>query len=204
MGNYFIRAVCHERRQKISIEHLAEYHKWQYRHTKYRRSLVSVAVNWLTILPSQDTVIRPENGSGSWVGTHVVFVGDDTGYTPQQDFPWNPESFFMDTRIYEDITIQTLVGLCESADGEQFADWIAEICIENRRRNANLLKQLVLDLLSSHKCSALMTALNQRLGAGALQILSQEKEEAEQGVAPNRSLPPTLNSTSSVRGSEDF
>jgi hypothetical protein len=28
--------------------------------------------------------------------------------------------------------------------------------------------------------------------------------QAEQGVAPNRSLPPTLNSTSSVRGSEDF
>ncbi len=27
---------------------------------------------------------------------------------------------------------------------------------------------------------------------------------AEQGVAPNRSVPPTLNSTSSVRGSEDF
>lgn len=29
-------------------------------------------------------------------------------------------------------------------------------------------------------------------------------EEAEQVVAPNRSLPPSLNSTSSVRGSEDF
>jgi hypothetical protein len=31
-----------------------------------------------------------------------------------------------------------------------------------------------------------------------------EFQEAEQDVAPNRSLPPTLNSTSSVRGSEDF
>ncbi len=29
------------------------------------------------------------------------------------------------------------------------------------------------------------------------------KQEAQQVVAPNRSLPPTLNSTSSVRGSED-
>jgi hypothetical protein len=34
--------------------------------------------------------------------------------------------------------------------------------------------------------------------------LTKKTEEAEQVVAPNRSLPPTLNSTSSVRGSEDF
>ena len=32
----------------------------------------------------------------------------------------------------------------------------------------------------------------------------QWKEEAQQGVTPNRSLPSSLNSTSSVRGSEDF
>jgi hypothetical protein len=32
----------------------------------------------------------------------------------------------------------------------------------------------------------------------------KSNEEAEQCVAPNRSLPPTLNSTSSVRGSEDL
>ena len=31
----------------------------------------------------------------------------------------------------------------------------------------------------------------------------RKHEDAEQSVAPNRSLPPTLNSTSSVRGSED-
>jgi len=31
-----------------------------------------------------------------------------------------------------------------------------------------------------------------------------DTQQAEQGVAPNRSLPPTLKSTSSVRGSEDF
>ena len=31
----------------------------------------------------------------------------------------------------------------------------------------------------------------------------QAKNEAEQAIAPNRSLPPSLNSTSSVRGSED-
>lgn len=34
-------------------------------------------------------------------------------------------------------------------------------------------------------------------------VLSIDNEEAEQVVAPNRSLVPTLNSTSSVRGSED-
>jgi hypothetical protein len=33
---------------------------------------------------------------------------------------------------------------------------------------------------------------------------SLAKHQSEQAVAPNRSLPPTLNSTSSVRGSEDF
>lgn len=33
--------------------------------------------------------------------------------------------------------------------------------------------------------------------------LPMEQERAEQAVAPNRSLPPTLNSTSSVRGSEN-
>lgn len=32
---------------------------------------------------------------------------------------------------------------------------------------------------------------------------SRENSVGEQGVAPNRSIPPTLNSTSSVRGSED-
>jgi len=32
----------------------------------------------------------------------------------------------------------------------------------------------------------------------------EELDQAEQTVAPNRSLPPTLNTTSSVRGSEDF
>ncbi len=37
----------------------------------------------------------------------------------------------------------------------------------------------------------------------ALIRLAPNTEEAEQAVAPNRSLPPTLNSTSSVRGSED-
>ena len=31
----------------------------------------------------------------------------------------------------------------------------------------------------------------------------KEQKDAQQVVAPNRSLPPTLNSTSSVRGSED-
>lgn len=37
----------------------------------------------------------------------------------------------------------------------------------------------------------------------AVNRLAQNTEEAEQVVAPNCSLPPTLNSTSSVRGSED-
>ena len=32
----------------------------------------------------------------------------------------------------------------------------------------------------------------------------EEMKNAQQIVAPNRSLPPTLNPTSSVRGSEDF
>ena len=35
-------------------------------------------------------------------------------------------------------------------------------------------------------------------------LLLKRFQEAEQVVAPNRSLAPTLNSTSSVRGSEDF
>ena len=37
----------------------------------------------------------------------------------------------------------------------------------------------------------------------ALIRLAQNTEEAEQVVAPNRSLPPSQSSTSSVRGSED-
>jgi hypothetical protein len=37
----------------------------------------------------------------------------------------------------------------------------------------------------------------------ALIRITQNTEEAEKVVAPNRSLPPTLNSTSSVRGPED-
>ena len=173
MGNYFKHAVSHERRQKISINHLAEYHKWQYRHSKYQRSLASIAINWLTILPSQDTVIRPKSGGGSWAGTHVVFVGDDSSHGLQQDFQWDPESFYRDTQDYEDITIPTVAGLCESADGEQIADWIVSICIENRRRYAIYLRRLVLELLTSNECLALTKTLNQRLGEGAYQMLSQ-------------------------------
>jgi hypothetical protein len=36
-----------------------------------------------------------------------------------------------------------------------------------------------------------------------LLLVLRETNNSEQAVAPNRSLPPTLNSTSSVRGSED-
>ena len=44
----------------------------------------------------------------------------------------------------------------------------------------------------------------EKASAGAWKPLSgQQSEEAEQAVAPNRSLPPSLNSTSPVRGSED-
>jgi hypothetical protein len=46
--------------------------------------------------------------------------------------------------------------------------------------------------------------LSQRPMKTSVDDLPAETEQAEQGVAPNRSLPPTLNSTSSVRGSEDF
>ncbi|MCX6875636.1 MAG: hypothetical protein NTW21_17785 [Verrucomicrobia bacterium] len=37
----------------------------------------------------------------------------------------------------------------------------------------------------------------------AIQESGKQKTQSEQGLAPNRSLPPSQNSTSSVRGSED-
>jgi hypothetical protein len=42
------------------------------------------------------------------------------------------------------------------------------------------------------------------VGLARLLVPKAGQADAEQGVAPNRSLPPSLNSTSSVRGSEDF
>lgn len=165
--------MSHERRQKVSIEQLAEYHKWSYRHSKYERSLVSVAVNWLTILPSQGTTTRPESGAGSWAGTHVLFVGDDDGHSPQQDFPWVPKSLFRHTRDYEDITASTLVGLCGSADGEQIIEWIVDICADGRRRNAARLRKLVLHIVASLECPSLLVALNRRFGEAGLQALSE-------------------------------
>jgi hypothetical protein len=63
------------------------------------------------------------------------------------------------------------------------------------------------DGISAAKANSMTDALKTpewRSMMGFAKSLTQDLAIAEPGVVPNRSLPPTLNSTSSVRGSEDF
>ena len=62
-------------------------------------------------------------------------------------------------------------------------------------------RELALDLKDRHRLILLPAGL--MLFGGAILGSRKTNKIAEQGVAPNRSLPPTLKSTSSVRGSED-
>lgn len=127
MGNYFKYIANLDRKERLGIESLGEFHKCSYRFGEHEHALVVEAVAYLCVLPNNSGPRDAQGLQGTWMGQRVMFVGDDDGhgweaseggYTSEgTTVSWNPESLYRETRsTFKDITPKVFAELCDRSE----------------------------------------------------------------------------------------